>query len=71
VFEATVLGIPDPILGEAIKAVLVADTSRVTKADVLQHCRIHLEDFMVPKYVEFRAELPKTGSGKILKRGVA
>jgi acyl-coenzyme A synthetase/AMP-(fatty) acid ligase len=71
VFEATVLGIPDPILGEAIKAVLVADTSRVTKADVLQHCRTHLEDFMVPKYVEFRAELPKTGSGKILKRGVA
>ncbi|MEJ2558385.1 MAG: hypothetical protein P8186_19645, partial [Anaerolineae bacterium] len=36
----------------------------------LAHCRAHLEDFMVPKYVEFRDKLPKTSSGKIKKTGL-
>ncbi|HWQ57039.1 MAG TPA: AMP-binding protein [Bryobacteraceae bacterium] len=71
VFEAAVVGMPDSILGQAIKAVLVADTSRVTKAAVMAHCRARLEDFMVPKAIEFRDELPKTSSGKVLKRGLA
>jgi long-chain acyl-CoA synthetase len=70
VVEATVFGVPDPILGEALKAVIVADTSRVGKAGVLAYCRAHLEDCMVPKFLEFRDELPKTSSGKILKRAL-
>ena len=71
VVEATVFGVPDPILGEALKAVIVADTSRVRKSDVLAYCRQRLEDFKLPKYLEFRAELPKTSSGKVLKRALA
>jgi len=71
VIEAAVVGRPDPILGEAIVAYLVLDGTELTERDVLRHCRAHLEDFMVPQRVEFRAELPKTSSGKIRKTGLA
>lgn len=68
VFAAAVVGVPDPIMGEALKAVLVADPSCVTKSSILAHCRARLEDYMVPHYVEFRDKLPTTDSGKVLKR---
>ena len=67
VVEAAVIGVKDLILGQAIKAILVIAGAQLTQAEVLAHCRANLEDYMVPQYVEFQDELPKTSSGKIKK----
>lgn len=65
--EAAVIGTLDPVLGQAVKAFVVVEGVNLTETEVLRHCRAHLEDFMVPKYVEFRQDLPKTSTGKIKK----
>ncbi|MEC4686299.1 MAG: AMP-binding protein [Nitrospirota bacterium] len=72
VSEAVVVGVPDEVLGEAVKAVVVPkDGVELTGKDILRYCRDHLEDFMVPKYVEICSALPKTDTGKINRRGIS
>ena len=73
IYEAAVFGIPSDEWGEAVHAVVVArpgsplDESRDAEV-VAEHARQHLAGFKVPRSVSWMDELPKTGSGKILKR---
>ena len=64
--EAAVTGMDDPVFGQVVRAhVAVEPGSTLTERDVMRHCASQLEDYMVPKTVEFRDALPRTGSGKI------
>jgi long-chain acyl-CoA synthetase len=70
VSEAAVFGIPDPVWGELVMAVVFLKPGKtLTADDLIAHCRRFLAKFKVPRRVEFsQTELPKSGSGKILKR---
>ncbi|MEZ5358241.1 MAG: class I adenylate-forming enzyme family protein [Candidatus Zixiibacteriota bacterium] len=70
--EVAVFSVPDDILGEAIKAVVVCRSGQEIEAKVVQnHCKAELAVHKVPKYVEFIAELPKYQSGKVNKQALA
>jgi len=69
VSEAAVIGIADEILGQAVKAfVVLKKDSDLTEKDIIRYCSKHIENFMIPKHVEIRNELPKTSHGKIAKK---
>ncbi|HWK24819.1 MAG TPA: long-chain-fatty-acid--CoA ligase [Ureibacillus sp.] len=69
--ECVVAGIPDSYRGETVKAYIVLREGKtVTEEELNKFCRDHLAAFKVPRYYEFRKELPKTAVGKILRRAL-
>lgn len=69
VAEAAACGVPDEVLGQAVKVVVtLREGAELTAADVLDHCGRHLEKHMIPRHVEIRGELPRTVTGKIARR---
>lgn len=65
--EIAVIAVPDPIRDEEAKAIIVPSDTSLTKERVIEWARQGLADFKVPRYIEFRTELPYTGSGKVAK----
>ncbi|MBR0969198.1 long-chain fatty acid--CoA ligase [Bradyrhizobium japonicum] len=68
VLECAVIGIPDSKSGEAVKAFVVKKDPNLTAEAVVKFCHEQLTGYKVPKHIEFRADLPKTNVGKILRR---
>lgn len=70
VLEAAVIGYPDTVTGEVIKAFIVRKDPLLTPDAIKAYCRQHLTGYKIPKIIEFRNELPKTNVGKILRRAL-
>lgn len=68
VVECAAIGVPDEKQGEAIKVFVVKNDPTLTEETVAGHCRQNLTGYKLPKYIEFRDELPKSNVGKILRR---
>jgi long-chain acyl-CoA synthetase len=72
VIGACVVGVPDPKVGERIKAMVVLkeDARGVNASELIKWCRERLAPYKIPQYIEFRDMLPKSKVGKLLRREV-
>ncbi|WP_028445569.1 long-chain-fatty-acid--CoA ligase [Chitinimonas koreensis] len=70
VLEVACIGVPDDKSGEVVKIFVVKKDAGLTEASVIEHCKKNLTGYKIPRFVEFRTELPKTNVGKILRRAL-
>lgn len=70
VFEVAAVGVPDERSGEAVKLYVISKDPNLDAETLIAHCRTQLTGYKVPRYVEFRTELPRTSVGKILRRNL-
>jgi acyl-CoA synthetase (AMP-forming)/AMP-acid ligase II len=68
VLEVAIVGVPDKVMGEAVKAVIALKTGeKGGEEEIKQFCAEHLANYKVPKYVEFVESLPRNPAGKVIK----
>jgi long-chain acyl-CoA synthetase len=68
VLEAAVVGVPDPVMGEVVKAcIALKQGEKITVEDIKNFCAERLADYKVPKFVEFMNSLPRNPAGKVSK----
>lgn len=70
VLEVAAIGVPDAKSTEVVKVFIVPRDPTLTEEEVISFCHKNMTGYKVPKYVEFRRELPKTNVGKILRRAL-
>jgi long-chain acyl-CoA synthetase len=70
VSDVAAIGVPDDNSGEAVKIFVVRKDPNLSAEELIAHCRKQLTGYKVPKHVEFRADLPRTNVGKILRRAL-
>ena len=68
VLECAAVGVPDAKTGEGIKLVIVKKNAELSEEQVREYCRANLTGYKQPRLIEFRADLPKTPVGKVLRR---
>lgn len=68
VLEVAAIGVPDEKSGEVPKVFIVKKDDTLTEEQIIAHCRANMTNYKIPRFVEFRTELPKTNVGKILRR---
>jgi long-chain acyl-CoA synthetase len=68
VLEVACVGVPDEHSGEAVKLYVVKKDASLTERELMGYCKENLTGYKRPKHIEFRASLPKTNVGKILRR---
>ncbi len=68
VSEVAVIGIPYEPTGEAVKAFIVKNDPTLTEAEMVAFCRERLTGYKIPKFIEFKEQLPKSNVGKVLRR---
>jgi len=67
IHEVAVIGVEDPVLGEAVKAFVIPKDNSITEEEIKKFLSRRLASYKQPKYIEMRDSLPKNESGKILK----
>jgi long-chain acyl-CoA synthetase len=68
VSQCAAIGVPDPKAGEVVKMFVVSANPELTEAQVIDYCKQTMAGYKVPKYIEFRDQLPMSNVGKVLRK---